>query len=86
MYSFLLLCLSLVINVNAYIDLSTLEREKKQHERQARDATASQATTRKRLELEFTEMVSQQKAAANAANAAKVMQPRKISRQNNDQR
>ena len=47
-------------------DRSTLDKERKQHDRQFCDVTASQARTRKRVELEFTEMLSQKRAVANA--------------------
>ena len=89
---FLSQALGVIVNACALIDLSTLDKEQKQHQRQTRDGTVSQAKTRQRLEAEHAELVAQKRAAANAAKATKVMQLRNLtSRQNatettNDQR
>ena len=80
-YPFLLRTLSLIVNLSAYIGLSTLDQQKKR-DRQARDVTASQAKTRQRLEAEHKRLV-QQMNAANAANAVNVTKPRDSTSQKN---
>ena len=71
--------LSLNTNASASIDTSTIDKERKQHKRRARDVTASEAKARKEIEAEYAEMVSQIK----TANATEVMQPRNPTSQQN---